>query len=125
MRNVTLAIAASLLFFTGCTASSQPAQRLVTIKYCLEPMRTFEVVGTDIKALPLDRLTETLKTYKAENPEAEYELLAEVKCMPEQEHAIRKAIRDAGITLKHYWAPVSFDGGKESPYGPGHVDRGG
>jgi hypothetical protein len=126
MRKINLGIITLLLFFMGCNVANSPAKRLVTIKYCSEPMRTFEIVRTNIKGVKLEQLTDVLKKYKSENPNTEYELYAEVKCVPEEEQAIKKAIRDAEIKLKHYWAPVSIktDKSKESPYGPGFIDIG-
>jgi len=126
MRKINLGIIALILLFTGCNAANPPAQRLVTIKYCSEPMRTFEIVGTNIKGVELEQLTDVLKKYKSKNANTEYELFAEVKCVPEEEQAIRKSIKDAGIKLKHYWAPVSIrtKKSKEGPYGPGFIDIG-
>jgi len=89
-----------LLLFIGCRTTNQPTQQLVTIKYCSDPMYTFEVVGTNLKGFGLEQLIDVLRKFKSENPDAEYELFAEIKCVTEKEQAIKKSIRDAGITLK-------------------------
>ncbi|MBU1042779.1 MAG: hypothetical protein KJ915_00050 [Candidatus Omnitrophica bacterium] len=90
--------------------------KIVTIKYCLEPFRTFEIVGTDMKKLKLENLSTELKKIKSINPEAKYEILAEVKSTPETIEKIKKAIENAGIQLEHYWVPTSF--GIDNPGGP-------
>lgn len=53
--------------------------------------------------------TKVLRGYKNKNPNTEYELVAEVKLMPETKKEIKKIIKKADISLKHFWVPVSFD----------------
>jgi len=98
-----------------------PEEKLVIIKYCLVPLRTFEIVGTDIKGVEQKELTEVLKKYKSENPDAQYELLAEVKSIIEIVEEIKKDIEAAGIQLKHYWIPTSTSK-TSGPHGPGFRD---
>jgi hypothetical protein len=113
----------AILAFSICGMTLATPKKLITIKYCLEPFRTFEIVGMNIKGVEFEKLTDILKKIKSENPDAEYELLAEVKNVPEMENKIIKAIENAGIKLKHYWAPVSdIVNGKIGPYGIGFVD---
>jgi hypothetical protein len=99
---------------------------LTVIKYCLEPFRTFEIVGTDVKGIKkLGDLTAALRKHRQAHPEAEYELLAEVKSVPEGERAIIDAVSKAGITLKYYWAAFSgapAPGVKIGPHGVGFYD---
>jgi hypothetical protein len=99
------------------------ATYLITLKYSLNPFRTFEIVGTDIKGIELVNLTEALEKHKNKNPQAEYELLAEVKSAPETMEEIKKSIERSGIKLKHCWVPTSiFSSDKPGPYGPGFID---
>jgi len=117
--------------FAGCH-SKEPVtiiartegQRLITIRYCLKPSRTFEITGENIKGIKLDALTNVLKTHSMNHPRATYELYSEVKSVPEESEKIVETIRQAGIQLKHYWAPVSFidPNVKPGPYGTGYVD---
>lgn len=103
---------------------SKPREKLITIKYVLDPFRTFAIEGTNLKGVKLDALTSELAKYKAAHQDDEFELYAEVKCTPEESAKIIKAIQNAGIALKHYWAPVSFINPKAKPvpYGSGHED---
>jgi hypothetical protein len=113
----------AFLGFFICWIVIATPKKLITIKYCLEPFRTFEIAEMNIKGIELEKLTDVLKKIKSENPDAKYELLAEVKNVLEMENKIIKAIENAGINLKHYWAPVSsIVVGKSGPYGPGFVD---
>ena len=121
MKKIEL-IGFMLMFLAVCGIAIATPKKLVTIKYCLKHFRTFEIVGTTIKGIELDQLADTLKKFKSENPNVEYELLAEVKCMPEMEERIIKEIKNAGIKLTHYWVPVSFENDKPGPYGSGFVD---
>ena len=124
------AILLVLVTLYGCArpdtlAKSDPTRKsLVTIKYTLEPMRTFQVGVTNQQGLTINELAIVLRKYKSEYPGAEYEVYAEVKCVPEESERIIRTLREAGIELKHYWAPVSYidPSGKAGPYGPGHVD---
>jgi hypothetical protein len=103
----------------------QSTPKLTTIKYAMEPFRTFEIVGTKTRGVTdLESLTSALRSHHERYPTAEYEILAEVKCMPQEQVAILKAIAESGIRLKHYWVPVSdFGADTESgPYGLGVVD---
>ena len=100
--------------------------RFTVIKYCLEPFRTFEIVGTDVRGVKkLRELTKALRNHKEQNPAAKYEVLAEVKSTPEGEKAIVEAILSAGITLEHYWAAHSAwaPGTPVGPHGIGYVDH--
>ena len=106
-------------------SSPKDQKSLTTVKYCYEPFRTFEIVGTDTTGVSQEELPGVLRQHKINHPRAEYELLAEVKCVPEQTQAIIHAFTQAGIRLRHYWAPVSsfsFDMMEPGPYGLGHVD---
>ena len=108
------------------TPETDSKVRLTVIKYCLEPFRTFEIVGTDVKGVKkLRDLTKALRTYREQNPGAKYEILAEVKSVPEEELKIVKAISKAGITLEHYWAATStFTPGRAAgPHGLGYADH--
>jgi len=98
-----------------------PTEKLVTIKYCRVPLRTFEIVGADIKGVQQEQLTEVLKKYQKANPKARFELLAEVNSVTEIVRKIQKNIDDAGIRLKHYWVPTSTKNA-DSPHGPGFID---
>ena len=145
---VGLILLLSLTCVTGCTrierdgASIGDPDSIVTIKYALEPLRTFEIVGTNIKGVKLAGLPAVLKQHKQRHPGLTYEIYAEVKCVPETSDEIISAIRSTGVSLKHYWAPVSVSAGSLSipgsisggslvdtkstsgkyKYGPGHVD---
>ncbi len=93
----------------------------MTIKYTSE--RTFEFVGTDIECIDLDELSKALTKYQKKHPGEVFELYASVKCVPETSDNIISAIRATGVTLKHYWAPVSVDiQATPGKYGAGHVD---
>jgi len=99
-------------------------ETLTTINYAAEPFRTFEIVGTDIKGIELKELREAISRHQKQHPGVAYELLAEVKCTPEQSNLIVAEIKGTGVTLRHYWAPVSCVDLKSTPgkYGRGHVD---
>jgi hypothetical protein len=124
-----LPIVAMLTWF-ACSAQEPPQTnspaRMTVIKYCAKPFRTFEVVGTDIKGVEkLEDLTAALRKYSQSHPGAQYELLAEIKNVPEREQAIIRAVTNAGIQLKHYWAARSsapLPGAKTGPYGGGFED---
>ncbi len=118
MKWIIISIFIFSLQFGCATGTSQ----LITIKYSSEPFRTFEISKTDIKGIKLNNLTETLVKHKKNYPNAKYELLSEIKCVPGTEKEIKKAIKEAGINLEHYWAPVSFDTKEKSPHGPGYID---
>jgi hypothetical protein len=116
----------------SCTSNRTVTQeldmeaRLVTIRYVSNPFRTFEIDGFELKGIPEEELTQRVAEHHQLHPYATYEVYAEVKCVKEQEDRIIRAIRDAGVTLIHYWAPVSFvDDGPERyhKYGIGHIDR--
>ena len=98
---------------------NETIHKLIIIKYTMD--RTFEIAGTDIKGIKVKRLTEILKEYKKNNPNDEYELVAEIKSTSETTEDIMQAIKKAGIHLKHFWVPVSFGTHKASPK-PGFVD---
>jgi len=98
---------AVLTILAGCGEPSVDEKNLVTIEYVSEPFRTFRISGTDIQGVELEQLTEVLTKHKAKHPDAIYQFSAEVKSVPETEDEIRKAIRDAGIDLQHFWVPVS------------------
>ncbi len=104
--------------------SIESSKNLITIKYVLNPFRTFVIEGTDLKNINLAGLTHELSQYKATHRDDQFELYAEVKCTPEESNKIIKAIQKAGIDLKHYWAPISIidPNTKPGPYGSGHVD---
>ncbi|MBN2579447.1 MAG: prolyl oligopeptidase family serine peptidase [Pirellulales bacterium] len=99
-------------------------RNLTTIKYALKPFRTFEIVGTEIKGIKMEALPEAIRRHQKQHPGVVYELYAEVKCVPETSDEIISKIRSAGVTLKHYWAPVSDVDLQSVPgkYGYGHVD---
>jgi hypothetical protein len=100
--------------------------RLTVIRYCLEPFRAFEIVGTDVKGIKkLHELTSALRNHKDRNPAAKYEVLSEVKSSPKEEKAIVEAIARAGIALEHYWATHSAPapGTPIGPHGIGYVDH--
>ncbi|MBN1589983.1 MAG: hypothetical protein JW888_10745 [Pirellulales bacterium] len=107
----------------GNTDEDRP-EELTTIKYCAKPMRTFDIVGNEVKGLTLAELPAALKKHHEANPRAAYEVYAEVKSDKETSDKIIATIQKAGVTLKHYWAPVSFPDTKHPPgkYGPGYVD---
>jgi len=127
-RRILLSFA--ILTLLGCASGSfPPAQKkstegLTMIRYCISPWRTFAVEGTDIKGVTIEELTVMLRQHKINHPESEYELLSDIKCQPETEQEIIQAIAQAGIQLRHYWAPVSTFGTDEkpSPYGSGYAD---
>lgn len=99
------------------------AIHITVIKYCLDPFRTFEIVGTDVKGVTkLHDLTKALRRHKKLNPNAKYEVLAEVKSTPEAEREMVKAIAGAGIELEHFWAATSSLS-SNGPYGSGFVDH--
>jgi hypothetical protein len=101
--------------------------RITVIKHCLQPFASFEIVGTEVRGIrKLKDLTKVLRNHAEKNPEARYEVLAEVKATPEGEKAIVNAIRKAGITIEHYWAARSTLPPKGTPVGPhgiGFVDH--
>jgi len=112
-----------LLVFFACYANSdEKISNLTTIKYSLKPFRTFEIVGTKIKRVKLEKLTAVLKKYKANNPKKKYQLIAEVKSVPETVKRIKKAIKDAGIKLNHYWVPTSFNVDIPGAPSEGYID---
>lgn len=101
--------------------------RLVTISYVSKPFRTFEIDGFEPKGIPEEELRQRVEEHRQMHPHATYEVYAEVKCVKEQEESIIAAIRAAGVELKHYWAPVSFDVEARWPEryhkdGTGHID---
>jgi hypothetical protein len=126
MKNILIFIM-SIQFLTFCIASESSSTKtdtpkLTVIKY--SSSRTFEIAGTNFKGIELKDLVKALKRHQTKNQGAEYELLAEVKCVAEESDKIVKTIRGSGIELKHYWAPVGvFDpNDKPGPHGAGYVD---
>jgi hypothetical protein len=114
------------LMAQGSAQETNSPVPLTVIQYCLEPFRTFEIVGTDVRGVKeLGGLTTALRKYRELNPKARYEVLAEVKSVPEGEREIVKAIADAGIRLEHYWAATSFwaPNYPVGPHGIGFVDH--
>lgn len=97
---------------------------LLTIKYSTDPFRTFEIVGTPVKGVKLEQLTEVLTEFKNNHPKVNFAFWAEVKSTPETTRKIQAAIDKAGIKLKHYLVPVSYvpPDAKSGPYGAGVVD---
>lgn len=126
--------AAILLMITACFAGCVTRHRssinppmpehVTTIKYSLEPFRTFEIVGTGVKGMRIDDLPEAISQHQQDYPGAVYEIYAEVKSGVETSDKIIEIVKGAGVTLKHYWAPVSFVDLSKAPgkYGYGHVD---
>ena len=119
-----LFIVAGLYLPAAGSTDKDPPEELTTIKYCQKPRRTFEIVGSDVKGLKLAELPEALKKHHEANPRTAYEVYAEIKTDTKESDKIIKTIQKAGVTLKHYWAPVSnVDPSKPAgKYGPGHVD---
>jgi hypothetical protein len=99
-------------------------RELVTLRYGVVPGgRTFEIVGTKVMGVRLDGLASALRIHNAAHPQAEYEVLAEVKCTTEESDTIIKTIRGTGVSLKHYWAPASSAANPQpGPYGIGYFD---
>lgn len=97
---------------------------LTTIRYVFEPFRTFEIAGTDVKGITLEELPRAVWEHQRKYPGARYEVYAHVKCVPAQSDQIIKAIRATGVTLEHYWVPISTVDDQVPPgkYGPGFVD---
>lgn len=109
------------------TQRTNSAVPITVIKHSLQPFASFEIVGTDVRRVKkLKDLTKVLRKHREGNPEARYEVLAEVKATPEGARAIVNAIRKAGITLEHYWAARSTlppPGTPVGPHGIGFVDQ--
>jgi hypothetical protein len=77
------------------------------VKYVADPIRTFEIEGTDIKGVELSNLRHVLSAHQSNHPGSHYELVADVKCQMETIGKIKAAFKDAGAKLEHYWVPVS------------------
>lgn len=117
-----------LVCLTGCAIREQsqtttvPPEALTTIKYTGEPFRTFEIAGTNRRCTKIEDLPELIRSHQKDNPGSFYELYAELKCVPETSDQIIATIKGTGVTLKHYWAPVSRSISTPGKYGRGHVD---
>lgn len=118
---------AAFLLIMGCTGTASttddvPPSELVTVRYCVEPFRTFRIDGTDVTGVSLANLANVLAEHKSAHPSARYEVVAEVKSTPRTQEEIEAEFAKAGISIEHYWVAVSDASGTASPHGPGYVD---
>jgi len=80
-------------------------QGLAVIKYS----GSFEIVGTDIQGIKLADLAGALRKHQRQNPGTVYEVCSECKILANDK--VLDAIKSSGVTLKHYWVPVSNPAG--------------
>lgn len=120
MRSMLFLIA-GMLVGLGCASQARDPEP-VMIRYCAEPPRTFELDGQPAGSLA--GLREALLRHQREHPTATYEVYAEVKAVPEESDRVIDSIREAGVTLVHYWAPSSDPsaGTVHGRYGLGFID---
>lgn len=121
-------MATALLVVTACVAATPTDEvskgDLFIVRYCVEPLRTFRIDGTDIEGISLAGLPDALVEHRSAHPGGRYEVLSEVKSTPETVSEIRVAFEEAGLSIEHFWVPVSDAGGAVGPHGPGYVDAG-
>jgi hypothetical protein len=129
MRTFTIAaVVLGITLFLGYLREALPmtddkTTKIITVRFVLDPFRTFQISGTDSKGLDLTELKVALMKHQQGSPGAAYEVLSEVHNSPEAEKEIIGVIKAAGVNLMHYWTPVIiFD--RNAPPGkyPGHVD---
>jgi hypothetical protein len=99
------------------------ATEIVTVRFVLDPYRTFQITGTDFKGLDLAELKAALIKHQQTYPGVAYEVFSEVHNTPAAEKEIIDVFNAAGVKLMHYWTPgLVFD--RNAPPGkyPGHVD---
>ena len=124
MKLLVCCILAAIAFSSSAAENATNSGQAIVVKYCLEPFRTFEIAGTTSKGIRLEDLEKALREHQSTHRDAQYELVAEVKCVPAQSSEIVETFKKAGTILIHYWAPVSdiTTNSPPGPYGAGFVD---
>lgn len=107
----------------GIISLPQRTNEIITVVYGDDPFGTFTISGSDVRGIELEGLKDALVKHQ-EAHAGVYEVLSEIKAMPERQKEITDAFKAAGVDLVHYWAPVSNIDPKAKPekHGIGYVD---